>query len=369
MMTTSANATPTACFTDSSPQESATVAGNKIAILGGGSWGLTLAWLAANQCKQATDGTIVKNNIVLWDRTPEKIEQFKQTKRVSFPVELTLPEDLVLTSNLAEAITGADAILFVVTSKATRMVAEQIKALNVLLPNAILINASKGIEFPSLKPMSTVLKDVFPTHRVGVLSGPTLAKEILAGLPTAATVAAEDLETAEWLQVRLNCNERFRLYTNTDLVGVELAGALKNVFAIASGYMAAKNMGDNARAALLTRGLAEMARFCLKMGAEMPTIYGLSGLGDLLATCNSPLSRNYQVGYRLGKGETLAEILADLKVVAEGVQTALAVYELAKKLEMDTPIVELVVNAINGQVVSGEMMIKSLMSRKLKQER
>jgi glycerol-3-phosphate dehydrogenase (NAD(P)+) len=363
------NTSPNFSYSSTEHQAVSPVVGNKIAILGGGSWGLTLAWLATNQCKQASDGSIIQNNIVLWDRTPEKIEQFKTMGKVEFPVALTLPTQLTLTSNLAEAVAGAEAILFVVTSKATRMVAEQIKALNVLSSTAILINASKGIEFPSLKPMSTVLKEVFPSHRVGVLSGPTLAKEILAGLPTAATVAAEDLETAEWLQARLNCNERFRLYTNTDLVGVELAGALKNVFAIASGYMAAKNMGDNARAALLTRGLAEMARFCLKMGAEMPTIYGLSGLGDLLATCNSPLSRNYQVGYRLGKGETLAEILADLKVVAEGVQTALAVYELAKQLEMDTPIVELVVNAINGQVVSGEMMIKSLMSRKLKQER
>ena len=342
---------------------------NKIAILGAGSWGLTLAWLATNQQRKSACGAILTNNIVLWDRNPEKIAQFKANPNVTFPVTLTMPQNLMLTSNLEEAISGAEAVLFVVTSKATRQVAEQIKALNVISPNTILINASKGIEFPSLKPMSTVLKEVFPTHRVGVLSGPTLAKEILTGLPTAATVAAEDLETAEWLQDRLNCNERFRLYTNTDLVGVELAGALKNVFAIASGYMAAKNMGDNARAALLTRGLAEMARFCLKMGAEMPTIYGLSGLGDLLATCNSPLSRNYQVGYRLGKGETLEEILADIKVVAEGVQTAFAVFELAKTMGIETPIVELVVNALSGQVVSGAMMIKSLMSRKLKQER
>jgi len=342
---------------------------NKIAILGAGSWGLTLAWLATNQQRKTSCGDTLANNIVLWDRNPEKIAQFKTNPNVTFPVTLTIPENLVLTSNLEEAISGAEAVLFVVTSKATRQVAEQIKALNVISPNTILINASKGIEFPSLKPMSTVLKEVFPTHRVGVLSGPTLAKEILTGLPTAATVAAEDLETAEWLQDRLNCNERFRLYTNTDLVGVELAGALKNVFAIASGYMAAKNMGDNARAALLTRGLAEMARFCLKMGAETPTIYGLSGLGDLLATCNSPLSRNYQVGYRLGKGETLEEILADIKVVAEGVQTAFAVFELAKTMGIETPIVELVVNALSGQVVSGAMMIKSLMSRKLKQER
>ena len=340
----------------------------RFTILGAGSWGLTLATLAAQaegmQAAHPSEGY----QVCLWDRTPAKIEALKATRRSEFPVAVELPPWVELTSDLAQAVSGAEAVVFVVTAKATRQVAQAILATGALPAQARLVNASKGIEFPSLQPMSSVLAEVFPHHALAVLSGPTLAKEILAGLPTACTVASQNKETASWLQERLTCSRLFRLYTQSDVVGVEYAGSLKNVFAIASGYMDAQRMGNNARAALLTRGLAEMTRFCLAFGAEESTLYGLAGLGDLLATCNSPLSRNYQVGYRLGQGETLAAILDDMKVVAEGVHTAKAVHQLAKERGLDTPIVELVVNTLNGQGVSGEQMIRSLMSRKLKQE-
>ena len=338
----------------------------KLCILGTGSWGLTLAWLAAKS--QMRDPDKPRMQVTLWGRNAEKVADFNENRHIHFPVDMEIPENVEITADLTHAVQGADAVLFVVTAKATREVAEAIAQTNALPSHAILVNASKGLEYPSLKPMSLILKQVFPTHQVGVLSGPTLAKEILKGLPTACTISADTLDVAKHLQEMLNCDRQFRLYTNTDVLGVELAGATKNVFAIASGFMTAKELGDNAKASLLTRGLAEMARFCLEQQAEESTIYGLAGLGDMLATCNSPLSRNFQVGFRLGKGESLEAILADMKVVAEGVQTARAVHDIAKQRHLDMPIVELVVHAVSGTGISGEMMIRSLMNRKLRAE-
>ncbi|XVJ52013.1 MAG: NAD(P)-dependent glycerol-3-phosphate dehydrogenase [Vampirovibrio sp.] len=335
----------------------------KICILGTGSWGLTLAWLLARS--QPREQAL---QVTLWGRNPEKVTEMKENRHIHFPMDMQIPENVYLTSDLTEAVQDADAVIFVVTSKATREVAEAIATTQALASNTILVNASKGLEYPSLKPMSVVLKEVFPQHNIGVLSGPTLAKEILSGLPTACTISSSSLEVAKHLQAMLNCDRQFRLYTNTDVLGVELAGASKNVFAIASGYMTAKGLGDNAKAALLTRGLAEMARFCLTQKAEDTTIYGLAGLGDLLATCSSPLSRNFQVGFRLGKGEGLSAILADMKVVAEGVEAAKAVHTIAQSLGLDMPIVEMVFHAVSGTPISEDMMIRSLMNRKLKAE-
>jgi glycerol-3-phosphate dehydrogenase (NAD(P)+) len=283
-----------------------------------------------------------------------------------FPVPVILPPDLHLTASLAEAVDGADVILLVVTVGGTREVLRQLRDEIGLKKEVILVNASKGIEFPSLKRMSEVFAEEVPNNPYAVLSGPTLALEILNGLPTACSIACQDIEIAEALQQDLS-HDLFRLYSNTDVTGVELGGALKNIFAIASGYMRAKNLGDNALAALLTRGLSEMTRFSVALGADQKTLYGMSGLGDLLATANSPLSRNYQVGTRLAKGETLEQILADLKVVAEGVKTTHAVYEMSQKMGLETPIVQMVEMCLSGPF-SETMIIKSLMSRKLKSE-
>ena len=191
---------------------------------------------------------------------------------------------------------------------------------------------------------------------------------MLNGLPTAASIACKDLDVAQQLQTWLSRDYHLRLYSNPDVTGVELGGALKNIFAISSGYITAKKLGDNARAALLTRGLAEMTRFSIALGAQEMTLYGLSGLGDLLATSNSPLSRNYQVGQLLAQGKTLPVILNEIKVVAEGVQTAQAVYRLAQKMDLDMPIVQEINRAL-FEAPSEELLIKSLMSRKLKSEK
>jgi glycerol-3-phosphate dehydrogenase (NAD(P)+) len=330
----------------------------KLLILGAGSWGMTLATLACQN----------NQSVWLWDRKPEKIEALRQNRRITFPVALELPESVHLTANLAEAVDGADVLLMVVSSAGTRPVAQAIRQTGKLDEKAILVNASKGIEYPSLKRLSQVINEELPDHPVAVLSGPTLAQEILNGLPTAASVACSDLEIAEFLQANLSCSHLFRLYSNQDVVGVELGGSLKNVFAIVSGFMTFKQLGENARAALITRGLAEMTRFSVAMGAEEKTLYGMSGLGDLLATCSSPFSRNYQVGYRLAQGKTLEDVLSELKVVAEGVQTTHAVSAISDQLGVDMPIVKQVQKCLESQVFSEVDIIRSLMSRKLKSE-
>lgn len=328
----------------------------KLAILGAGSWGLTLAWLTGGN----------HDNVWLWDRNAEKIETMRRDHKVLFPVPVILPQRLHQTSSLEEAVRDADVILLVVTVNGTREVLRRLRDEVKIPKDVILVNASKGIEFPSLKRMSEVFAEELPDNPYAVLSGPTLALEILNGLPTACSIACKDIHTAEALQHDLS-HDLFRLYSNTDVTGVELGGALKNIFAIASGYMREKKLGDNALGALITRGLAEMTRFSVALGADQKTLYGMSGLGDLLATANSPLSRNFQVGARLAKGETLEEVLASLKVVAEGVKTTHAVYELSQKMGLDTPIVEMVEMCLSGPF-SEKMIVKSLMTRKLRSE-
>lgn len=330
---------------------------SKLAILGAGSWGMTLACLACDKGK----------DVWLWDRSAEKIAALRKNPHVDFPLSLTLPDSLRLTASLAEAVHEADVILMVVTSGGTRTVAQAMRATGELSPKSVILNASKGIEYASLEPLSTVIAKELPDNPFAVLSGPTLAAEILKGLPTACSVACQNAGVAEYLQKFLFNQRLFRLYSNTDVLGVELGGSLKNIFAIASGYMQAKMLGDNARAALITRGLHEMTRFSVALGAMEKTLYGLSGLGDLLATCNSPLSRNYQAGYRLAKGERLEEILSDMKVVVEGVQTTRAVSILADKLQIEVPIVKTIELSFAGEL-SEDLMISNLMSRKLKSE-
>jgi glycerol-3-phosphate dehydrogenase (NAD(P)+) len=334
----------------------------KIGVLGAGSWGLTLAWLWSRPKNENT----VAPEVWLWDRNPEKIEAMRANRTIVFPVSLDIPECIELTTDLDRQLKNTDILVLAVTAEGTRYVCNRLKQLN-LSTQVIVINASKGIELSSLKRLSQVIQEELPENKQAVLSGPTLAKEMLKGLPTAASIASEDLELAEYLQNSLSRSYQLRLYSNPDVAGVELGGALKNIFAISSGYIAGKELGDNARAALLTRGLAEMTRFAVRLGAQEMTLYGLSGLGDLLATSNSPLSRNFQVGYLLAQGKSMAEILEGLQVVAEGVQTAQAVYQLSQKLNLDMPIVQEINRALY-EAPSEELLIQSLMSRKLRTE-
>ena len=328
----------------------------KLTILGAGCWGATLAWLLTDNFEQ----------ICLWSREQDLQEDLVKNKHCSKPLEIQLQDRVEVTSDMKSAISGADIILSVVATAGTRSVCEQLKQAGIK-SKQILVNASKGIELPSLMTMSDVIKDVLPEQKLAILSGPTLAKEVLMGCPTAACVASDNIEVAEFVQKHLNVKNKFRLYTNSDVIGVELGGSLKNVIAIAAGFAAQMNLGDNANGALLTRGMAEIVRISVRLGANPSTLYGLSGMGDLIATCSSPLSRNHTVGAMLAKGKKIDDILNELGSVAEGVQTSKALCELAKKLNVEVPLSEAIYEALYTDITPIEVMQK-LMNRKLKEE-
>jgi len=328
----------------------------KLTVLGAGCWGLTLAWLLTDNFDEIT----------VWGRSHDISEDLKINKHTSKPLEVQLDKKVEISSDLASAISGADIILSVVATSGTRDVCENLKKSGIK-PEQILVNASKGIELPSLMRMSEVIKDVLPEQKLAILSGPTLAKEVLAGLPTAACIACEDIETAKFVQEKLNVPNKFRLYTNTDVIGVELGGSLKNVIAIASGFAHTMGLGDNCTGTLLTRGMAEIVRVSINLGANPSTLYGLSGIGDLIATCSSPMSRNYTVGAMLAKGKKIDDILSELGAVAEGVKTSRAICELAKKLEIETPVSNAIYEAVYTDITPEQLLAK-LMNRKLKEE-
>lgn len=328
----------------------------KLTVLGAGCWGLTLAWLLTDNFDEIT----------VWGRAQDLSEDLIKNKHCSKPLEVQLADKIEITSDLASAIDGAEIILSVVATSGTRDVCEQLKKAGIK-PEQILVNASKGIELPSLKRMSEVIKDVLPEQRLVTLSGPTLAKEVLQGKPTAASVACEDIETAEIVQKACTVPNKFRLYTNTDVIGVELGGSLKNVIAIASGFAKTMGLGDNCTGTLLTRGMAEIVRVSIRLGANPSTLYGLSGMGDLIATCSSPMSRNYTVGAMLARGKKIDDILAELGSVAEGVKTSRAICELAKKLEIDAPVSNAIYEAVYTDITPEQLLAK-LMNRKLKEE-
>jgi glycerol-3-phosphate dehydrogenase (NAD(P)+) len=328
----------------------------KLTVLGAGSWGLTLTWMLSNNF----------DKVSLWSREEDLSEELVSTKSTTKPVEVKLNNKVEITSNLELAIKDAAIILMVVATSGIRPVCQKLKESG-LKNNQILVNTSKGLELPGLYRMSEVINQELPDNDIVVLSGPTLAKEVLMGLPTAASVACPNIKVADFVQQNLTVPGKFRLYTNSDVVGVELGGSLKNVVAIASGFVDAMKLGDNARGAVLTRGLAEIVRISIALGANPSTLYGLSGIGDLIATCSSPLSRNYQVGYRLGQGKKLNDILNELGSVAEGVKTTKAVCELAKKLDIETPVANIIYEAVYTDISPEEVVMK-LMTRQLKGE-
>ena len=328
----------------------------KLTVLGAGCWGLTLAWLLTENFDEIT----------VWGRAQDLSEDLIKNKHTSKPLEVKLDNKVEITSDLPSAISGADIILSVIATSGTRDVCENLKKSGIK-SEQILVNASKGIELPSLMRMSEVIKDVLPEQKLVILSGPTLAKEVLQGKPTAACVACEDLETAKFVQKACNVADKFRLYTNTDVIGVELGGSLKNVIAIASGFAHEMGLGDNCAGTLLTRGMAEIVRVSIQLGANPSTLYGLSGMGDLIATCSSPMSRNYTVGSMLAKGKKINDILAELGSVAEGVKTSKAICELAKKLEIEVPVSNAIYEAVYTDITPKELLSK-LMNRKLKEE-
>ncbi len=328
----------------------------KLTVIGAGCWGLTLAWLLTDNFDEVT----------VWGREQDLSEDLIKNKHASKPLEVQLADKVEITSDLKAAINGADIILNVVATSGTRNVCENLK-ISGIKSEQILVNASKGIELPSLMRMSEVIKDVLPDQTLAILSGPTLAKEVLAGKPTAACVACEDIKIAEFVQKACNVPNRFRLYTNSDVIGVELGGSLKNVIAIASGFAHEMQLGDNCAGTLLTRGMAEIVRVSINLGANPSTLYGLSGMGDLIATCSSPMSRNYTVGKFLGQGKKIDDILRELGSVAEGVKTSKAICELAKKLGIEVPVSNAIYEAVYTDITPKELLAK-LMNRKLKEE-
>lgn len=329
----------------------------KLTVLGAGCWGLTLAWLLTDNF----------DKVCVWGREVDISDELRNQKRTSKPIEIQLKDKVEITSDLENAVKDADIILLVVATSGIRDVCNKLAKIG-LKDNQVLVNTSKGLELPSLMRMSEVMKEELPDANLAILSGPTLAKEVLMGCPTAASIACEGKpEVAKFLQEKLTVPSKFRLYTNDDVIGLELGGSLKNVIAIASGFAHAMKLGDNCRGALLTRGMAEVTRVSVALGAKPATLYGLSGMGDLIATCSSPMSRNFTVGSMLGQGKKIDDILKELGSVAEGVKTSKAVCELAKKLGIEVPISEAIYEAVYTDITPQELLDK-LMNRKLKGE-
>lgn len=326
-------------------------------VIGAGAWGTTLANLLARKGEPTT----------LWVREAPLVDEMKKTGRNTwFLPDYDLAPELICTSDTAAALNNADCFLAVVPSQYLRGVLEGFKPM--LPKRPIIVCASKGIEMDTLKPMSEVVREALDglEPRYAALSGPSFAAEVSRGLPTSVTLGCADPELGHTLRRHFS-TDRFRVYTDTDFRGVELGGAIKNVMAIAAGISDGLGFGHDARAALITRGLAEMSRLGKAMGARIQTFMGLSGMGDLVLTCTGDLSRNRQVGLGLGQGKTLEQIQEGKRSVAEGVKTTQALYDLSRRLGVELPITEQV-QAILYQNKPPEQAVQELMGRSLKDE-
>lgn len=308
----------------------------KTAIIGAGGWGTALAGLWAKDGRQ----------IVLWGHNPERIARMQKTRENSdYLPGLQLSSSLHITSELGDC-ANADLIVLATPSTALRKIAARL-ATEISPTHAVFLSCTKGIEHGSGMRMTEILREIFPENQIAALSGPNLATEVAKDLPTATVIACKDDDCAATLQTRLG-SPRFRIYTSADVVSVELGGALKNVFAIAAGISDGLTLGDNAKAAVVTRSLAELVRFGVAMGGAANAFYGLSGAGDLMLTCYSEGSRNRGVGKRLGEGKPLAEITASMKTVAEGIPTTRSAWECARRLNITTPITDEVYSILYG---------------------
>ena len=326
-------------------------------MLGAGSWGTTLAGILAARVPT-----------VLWSRRPELADRLRRERRnPDYVGDLPLPEELSATGDLELAVVDADLVVMAVPSHGFRAV---LAAAAPHVVNAIpVLSVTKGVEQGTLKRMTEVVAEVLPDCPRAVLTGPNLAEEVGLGHPTASVVAASG-EGGEGLAAELQqlfSTDTFRVYTNPDLVGCELAGSVKNVMAIASGIADGMGFGDNTRAALITRGLAELTRLGVALGGQPLTFAGLAGMGDLVATCMSRRSRNRWVGEQLGRGRTIADIVGETRMVAEGVRTSQAVVELADRAGVDTPIACEVVAVIHEGKPATEALA-TLMARVMKAE-
>ncbi len=312
----------------------------RVAVLGGGSWGTTVASLASANAES-----------VLWTRDPETSAEVNEHHRNSrYLAGFELHHALRATSSLAEAVYDADVIVIGVPSHAVRATLQDVAPL--IRHWVPIVSLTKGLEQGTRLRMTEVIEQELPGHPAGVLAGPNLSKEVLAGYAAAAVIAMADSRVATSLQAVFT-SRRFRVYTNHDVAGCELGGALKNVIAIAAGMAEGLGVGDNTKAMVVTRGLAEMTRLGVAMGGEARTFAGLTGLGDLMATCTSPLSRNRTVGVELASGRSLDEIVASMRMVAEGVKTSRVVVELGREYGVEVPIaveVDAVVSGLHSPI-------------------
>jgi glycerol-3-phosphate dehydrogenase (NAD(P)+) len=328
----------------------------RTAIVGSGGWGTALALLWSKQ----------GNEITLWGHDPERAERVRSTRENSeYLPGVKLPESIRITSDISDC-AEADLIVFVTPSTALRSVALQLRP-SLSGSSVVLLSGTKGIEHGTGMRMSEILTEIFPQNTIAVISGPNLAVEVSRDLPTATVLGCPIAECAEELQRRLG-SERFRIYSSDETIGIELGGALKNVFAIPAGVSDGFGLGDNSKAALVTRALAELVRLGTAMGGNPRTFYGLSGAGDLIATCFSQHSRNRRVGEKLGRGETLEQILAGTHMVAEGIPTAKSAYECARKLNIETPIIDQIYSVLyEGK--RPDQALQALLGRGQKAER
>jgi glycerol-3-phosphate dehydrogenase (NAD(P)+) len=330
---------------------------SKVAVIVAGSWGTALsAVLADNGC-----------DVRLWTRDPSHAEQINATREnARYLPGIRLPEGLTATPSLEEALRGAEAAVLVAPSAAMREVARKVAPY--VHKEMLLVHATKGFEADSLKTMSEVIAEEIPcmSGKVVVLSGPSHAEEVIRRLPTTVVVASQTKDCSLRAQ-QLFSNSYFRVYTNPDVIGVELSGALKNIIALAAGMSDGLNYGDNAKAALVTRGLAEIARLGTAMGANPLTFAGLAGVGDLVVTCTSGHSRNWRVGYQLGQGKRLDDALEELHMVAEGIKTTQAAHALAARHRIEMPITAQL-HAVLFEGKEPGLAVEQLMNRAPKHE-
>jgi glycerol-3-phosphate dehydrogenase (NAD(P)+) len=329
----------------------------RVAVVGGGAWGTTLAALASGS-----------GSTTLWAREREVVTAIRDhhENRLFLP-GFQLPARLGATNDLEDAVASADIVVVAVPAQFMRaLMAQAAPSIN---RDHLIVSVTKGIEASTSKRMTEVLREVLPEHRgeaIGVLAGPNLAREVIAGHPSATTVAFADPAAARAVQARLS-GPTFRIYTSTDVVGCEIGGAVKNVIAIAAGVVDGLGFGTNTMSALITRGVAELARLGIALGGDPLTFLGLAGNGDLIATCTSPLSRNHRIGRELAKGSSIEDIVSGVTSVAEGVTTAPAIVELARRHGVEMPIADMVV-AVLARKIEPRDAIAVLMDRRPQSE-
>lgn len=332
---------------------------NKVAFVGAGSWGTATAALVAGKGE---------HEVLLWARRPELAETINLFhENPQYLPDIPLPPSLQASNDLDEVLAGAGAVVMGVPSHGFRAVLREVAAR--AEPEALYVSLTKGLEIDTCKRMSEVIAEEVEgigDDRIAVLSGPNLAKEVVRGFPAATTIACRDEVNAKALQDVFR-SPTFRVYTNSDVVGCELGGAFKNVIAIAAGIADGMGFGDNTKATVMTRGLAEMARFSVRFGAQPLTFLGLAGVGDLIATCASPQSRNHHVGIELGRGRKIDEIIGAMKMVAEGVKSCRPIFELGTEAGVWMPITEAVVNVCHRGATVADV-VQDLLSREIRAE-